>query len=70
MSAKIVLVLLFFTAVSTASNLSNLKNAIFSDYDKEVDPEEKVTIKFGMHLIDLSYCPKKTSLMDSFLVYS
>ena len=55
---KVVTLLALFIASSNASKLSDLKQTIFSSYDKEVDPEWPIRVRLIFHLVDLSYCPR------------
>jgi hypothetical protein len=51
----------FFGAAVDAklSKTSALRQAIFYGYDPLVKPDEKITVKFGISLLNLELCPHK-----------
>jgi hypothetical protein len=53
---------------SKLSKLSALRQSIFANYDHLVKPDEQVTVRFGIGLLNLEICPHKQ--VNTFLISS
>jgi hypothetical protein len=52
---------------SKLSKTSALRQSIFADYDHLVKPDEQVTVKLGISILNLEICPHKQVHFFSFL---
>ena len=52
------------------SKLSLLRQTVFEGYDNLVKPDETVTVKFGVSLLNLETCPHKQVSTKKFTINS